>query len=170
MIECGTWETGDEIHITYPIAQRIFYEKKDKRCIYDQFARQVGINKGNFVEMVAKKYFEKRGYHVESYYYLVRNRNKRENMPGFTKLCHIFGEAKIRLLIDEANKAFRSIGKKIGSGDPDLFVYNESTEERFFVEVKENDQITDNQKTLFPLIQKFLCPVFIARVIAEVVS
>jgi hypothetical protein len=46
----------------------------------------------------------------------------------------------------------------------------ESTEERFFVEVKERNQITDNQKTLFPLIQKCLCPVFIARVIAEVVS
>jgi hypothetical protein len=116
--------------------------------------------------MVAKKYFEEQGYHVESYYYLVRSRNKRENMPGFTKPCHIFDEAKVRLL----NKAFRSIGKKIASGDPDLFVYNESTEERFFVEVKENDQITDNQKTLFPLIQKCLCPVFIARVIAEVVS
>jgi hypothetical protein len=55
----------------------------------------------------------------------------------------------------------------MASGDPDLFVYNESTGDRFFVEVKENDQITDNQKVLFPLIDKFLCPVFIARVIAK---
>ena len=71
----------------------------------------------------------------------------------------------------EADKAFRSIGEKIASGDVDLFVYyNESMENRFFVEVKENDQITDNQKVLFPLIERFLCPVFIARVIAEVVS
>jgi len=36
--------------------------------------------------------------------------------------------------------------------------------------VKENDQIIDNQKILFPLVQKFLCPVFIARVIEEVVG
>ena len=170
MIRCGTWETGEEIQITYPKKQRNFYEKKDSRCIYDQFERQVGINKGNFLEMVATKYFQGQGYNVESYYYLVRNRNKREKMPGFSKICHIFGDAKVRLLIAEADEAFRSVGKKISSGDPDLFVYNEYTGDRFFVEVKENDQITDNQKILFPLVQEFLCPVFIARVIDEVIG
>ena len=76
-------------------------------------------------------------------------------------------EGKVCLLIAEADKAFRSIKKQIASGDPDLFVYNESTGDRFFVEVKENDQITDNQKVLFPLIQKFLCLVYIARVSAR---
>jgi len=170
MIQCGTWETGEEIQITYLREQRILYEKKDNRCIYGQFERQIGINKGNFVEMVAKKYFEEHGYDVESYYYLVRNRKKREKMSGFIKICHIFGESRVRLLIREAEGAFRSIGKTVTSGDPDLFVYNESRQDRFFVEVKENDHITDNQRILFPLIQKFLCPVFIARVIAKVMS
>jgi len=166
MIQCGTWETGEEIQIAYLKEQRDFYDRKDRKCIYEQFERQVGINKGNFVEMVAAKYFQERGYNVESYYYLVRNRNKREKMSGFLKICHIFGDAKVRFLIAEADEAFRSIGKKISSGDPDLFVYNEcSTGDRFFVEVKENDQITDNQKILFPLVQKILCPVFIARVV-----
>ena len=103
MIRCGTWETGEEIQITYPKKQRNFYEKKDRRCIYDQFERQVGINKDNFVEMVATKYFQGQGYNVESYYYLVRNRNKREKMSGFSKICHIFGDAKVRLLIAEAD-------------------------------------------------------------------
>jgi hypothetical protein len=117
--------------------------------------------------MVAKKYFEDHGYNVESYYYLVRNRNKREKMLGFKKICRIFSEPQVRLLIAEVESSFRSIGKKIASGDPDLFVYNESTGDRFFVEVKENDQITDNQKVLFPLIQKLLCPVYIARVSAR---
>jgi hypothetical protein len=167
MIRCGTWETGEEIQITYSKEQRILYERKDLKCIYDQFPRQVGINKGNFVEMVPKKYFEEQGYSVEIYYYLVRNRKKRERMPGFKKNCHIFGEAQVRLLIAEADKAFRSIGKEIASGDPDLFVYNEKTGDHFFVEVKENDDITDNQRILFPLIKKFLCPVFIARVIGK---
>lgn len=170
MIQWGTWDTGEEIQIIYPKEQRILYQKKDRTCIYDQFPRQVGINKGNFVDMVAKKYFEGQGYSVESYYYLVRNRKKRERMPGFMKICHIFGESKVRLLIREAESAFRSVGKTAASGDPDLFVYNESREDRFFVEVKENDHITDNQRILFPLIQKFLYPVFIARVIAEDVS
>ncbi len=100
----------------------------------------------------------------------VRNRNKREKMAGFSKICHIFGEARARLLIAEADEAFRSIGKKIASGDPDLFVYNENTGDRFFVEVKDDDQITDNQKILFPLVQQFLCSVFIARVIEEVIG
>ncbi len=167
MIRCGTWETGEEIHINYSKEQRILYEKKDLKCIYDQFPRQVGINKGNFVEMVAKKSFEEQGYSVEIYYYLVRNKKKRERMPGFIKICHIFSEGKVRLLIAEAEKAFRSIGKKIASGDPDLFVYNENTGDCFFVEIKENDHVTDNQRILFPLIQKLLCPVFVARVIGE---
>ncbi len=167
MIRCGTWETGEEILINYSKEQRILYEKKDLKCIYDQFPRQVGINKGNFVEMVAKKSFEEQGYSVEIYYYLVRNKKKRERMPGFIKICHIFSEGKVRLLIAEAEKAFRSIGKKIASGDPDLFVYNENTGDCFFVEIKENDHVTDNQRILFPLIQKLLCPVFVARVIGE---
>jgi hypothetical protein len=164
MLQCGTWETGEEIQITYPKEQHNWYVEKDDRCIYRQFERQVGINKGNFVEMVATKYFEDQGYDVISYYYLVRNSIKREKMPGFIKICHIFGEPQVLLLIGEADKAFRSTGKRIASGDPDLFVYNDINRDRFFVEVKENDPITDNQKILFPLIQKFLCPVFIARV------
>ena len=91
-------------------------------------------------------------------------------MPGFKKICHIFSEGKVRFLIAEADKAFRSIGKKIASGDPDLFVYNESAGDWFFVEIKENDQVTDNQRILFPLIEKLLCPVFVARVIEEVIG
>jgi hypothetical protein len=88
-------------------------------------------------------------------------------MPGFKKVCHILSEGKVRLLIAEADKAFLSIGEKIASGDPDLFVYNEGTGDWFFVEIKENDQVTDNQRILFPFIQKFLCPVFVARVIGK---
>jgi hypothetical protein len=69
MIECGTWETGDEIRITYPRAQRTLYNKKDPKCVYPQFQRQLGIAKrGNFIEMVATKHFEDLGYKVESYY------------------------------------------------------------------------------------------------------
>ena len=167
MINCGTWETGEEIEIYYPREQRALYEKKDENCIYDQFERQVGINKGNFVEMVAKRFFEDKDYSVESYYYLVRNRNKRERMPGFKKICEIFGERQVRRFIEKAENAFRSAGKRIAAGDPDLFVYNDNAGDKFFVEVKEKDHIAYNQKILFPLIQKYLCPVYIARVRAK---
>ena len=94
MIRCGTWETGEEIQITYPKEQRNFYDQKDSRCIYDQFQRQVGINKGNFVEMVAKKYFEEQGYNVEIYYYLVRNKKKRERMPASKRFA--ISSAKVK--------------------------------------------------------------------------
>ncbi len=167
MIDSGTWETGEEINIYYEREQRLLYERKDSNCIYDQFERQVGINKGNFVEMVAKKFFRDDGYNVESYYYLVRNRIKRERMPGFKIICQTFGEKQVQLLIEEADNVFRSLGKRIASGDPDLFIYRNSGKESFFVEVKENDQITANQKLLFPIIQKYLCPVYIARVSAK---
>lgn len=161
------WKDKPEIPISYCKEQRMLYKNKNENCIYKQFERQVGINKRNFVEMVAKKYFEDLGYKVESYYYLVRNRHKREKMSGFRKICEIFGENKIRKLIAEADRIFRSKGKKIAGGDPDLFVYEENNKAGFFVEVKEKDEITENQKILFPLIEKYLCPVHIARVAAE---
>ncbi len=71
---------------------------------------------------------------------------------------NILKREDILFLIAQADKAFRSIDKKITSGDPDLLVYNENTGDRFSVEVKENDQVTDNQRILFPLIKTFLCP------------
>jgi len=57
-------------------------------------------------------------------------------------------------------------GKRRSGGDPDLFVLKDEKNiwSCFFVEVKENDQITENQKALFPIIETYLCPVFIARV------
>ena len=156
----------DVIVITYDLQQRSLYKQKDKNCVYEQFERQVGANKGNFVEMVAKKYFENKGYCVESFYYLVRNRKKRERMSGFHKILEIFGETKVRKCIAEADAMFLSYGKKSAAGDPDLFVYrNRPSKDCFFVEVKENDKIQPNQHVLFPIIEKHLCPVYIAKVI-----
>ena len=155
----------DVIIITYNPEQRRLYDNNDKQCIYEQFERKVGINKGNFVEMVAKKYFVDKGYCVESFYYLVRNRTKREGMRGFHKIMEVFGEAQVRQCIAEADATFLSYGKKSAAGDPDLFVYrNGSARDCFFVEVKENDPIQPNQHILFPIIEKYLCPVYIARV------
>jgi hypothetical protein len=28
MIQCGTWDTGEEVQITYPKEQRVLYKKK----------------------------------------------------------------------------------------------------------------------------------------------
>ncbi len=39
MIRCGSWETGEEIQISYSKKQRTLYNKKDKSCVYKQFER-----------------------------------------------------------------------------------------------------------------------------------
>jgi hypothetical protein len=155
----------DEIVITYPKEQHGFYKQKNKECSYDQHQRQVGINKGIFVEMVAAKYYQDQGYCVESFYYLVRNRKKREGMSGFKKILETFGDIPVRKCIAEADAKFLSYGKRSAAGDPDLFVYNDaSPKDCFFVEVKANDKIRANQHILFPIIEKHLCPVYIVRV------
>ena len=43
------------------------------------------------------------GYSVASFYYLVRNRTKRERMPGFHQIIEIFGETRVRECIAEAD-------------------------------------------------------------------
>jgi hypothetical protein len=159
------WTPSKVIEISYELEQRRLYESNDPGCIYDQFERQVGINKGNFVEMTAKKHFKDKGYHVESFYYLVRNRTKREGMSGFHKIIEIFGEAKVRRCITEADAIFLSYGKRSAAGDPNLFIYQDgSPKDCFFAEVKENDPIQMNQHILFPIIERHLCPVYVARV------
>ncbi|MFC1839810.1 VRR-NUC domain-containing protein [Thermodesulfobacteriota bacterium] len=92
---------------------------------------------------------------------------KRERMNGFKKICQIFSEEKVRKCIAEADNIFLSFGKKKAAGDPDLFVHMKDLKDCFFVEVKENDQVTPNQKISFPIIEKHLCPVFIARVFSQ---
>jgi hypothetical protein len=116
--------------------------------------------------MVAKKYFQDSKYCVEENFLLVRNRKKRESNEGFRRLCKIFGEERVRKVIEIADKSFSSKEKRIAGGDPDLFVFKNEKHfwPCFFVEVKENDQITENQKVLFPILETYLCPVLIARV------
>ena len=161
------WEKRPEILIEYDPIQKEYYRKKDKRCIYEQWRRQLGIHKAgrNFPVMVAKKYFQDSKYCVEENFLLVRNRKKRKCNEGFKRLSKIFDE-RITTVIKKADKMFSSSNKRVAGGDPDLFVFKNETDfwPCFFVEVKENDQITENQKALFPLLETYLCPVFIARV------
>jgi hypothetical protein len=49
--------------------------------------------------------------------------------------------------------------------DPDLFAFRPGAPaDRFFVEVKHHDQITEKQRVAFPLIEQ-LCPVIVARLV-----
>ncbi len=161
-------EKRPEILIEYNSKQREYYRKRDNRCIYEQWWRRIGIHRtgGNFPVMVVKKYFQDHEYCVEDDLLLVRNRRKRKSNQGFKRLRRIFGEERINNVIEKADRVFSSKGKRKSGGDPDLFLFKDETNPWpcFFIEVKENDQITENQKTLFPIIETYLCPVFIARV------
>jgi hypothetical protein len=149
-----------EIIIQYDPSQRELYKNEDPACIYPLWPSKVGIHKKgrNFPAMVARKYFENKGYKVLNQYYLMRCHRKRETNEGFKFLCGIFGEDKLRHVISNA--------RPLIGGDPDLFVYKEDCSDCFFVEVKENDKITRNQSILIPIIERYLCPVKIVRVVA----
>ena len=150
----------NEIVIKYDSAQRELYKNEDPTCIYPFWPSKVGIHKKgrNFPAMVARKYFEDNGYKVLKQYYLMRCHRQRETNEGFKLICGIFGEGNLRQVISDA--------KPLIGGDPDLFVYKQDSSDCFFAEVKENDQITRNQSILIPIIEKYLCPVKIVRVVA----
>jgi hypothetical protein len=147
-----------EIIVYYDARQRELYMRNDPACIYPRFHSTVGIHKQgrNFPAMVARHHFESRGYRVLKDYLLVRCCRQRESNAGFRYLCELMGEEKLRAVIREAGN--------LRGGDPDLFVYTEDGSDYFFVEVKENDQLMDNQLRLIPMIEKHLCPVHIVRV------
>jgi hypothetical protein len=149
----------EEIIIDYSLEQRKLFLKNDAKCIYPTFPR-IGIHRtgGNFPAMVVRKHYEDLGYSVVDRYFLIRCSRKRENNDGFKKLCKIFGEEKVNKTLADAKS------KKLKGGDPDLFVYKEDFSESFFVEVKENDELIQNQLILIPIIEKHLCPVYVARV------
>lgn len=150
----------NEIVIQYDPAERELYKNDDPTCMYPMWPSRVGIHKKgrNFPAMVARKYFEDDGYKVLKQYYLMRCHRQRETNEGFKFICSIFGEGNLRQVISDANP--------LKGGEPDLFVYMEDLSECFFVEAKEKDQITRNQSILIPIIEKYLCPVKIVRVVA----
>jgi hypothetical protein len=148
-----------EVIIDYPLEERKLFIKNDGKCIYPTFPR-IGIHRtgGNFPAMVARKYYEDLGYLVLDRYLLVRCPRKRKNNDGFKILHRIFGEEKVNKTLADAKS------KKLKGGDPDLFVYKKDFSESFFVEVKENDELIQNQLILIPIIEKHLCPVYVVRV------
>lgn len=146
-----------EIPLAYPDGQKELYLKGDPSCIYEQWHKRHGIHKagGNFPVMVARRFFKDLGYEVLDDYLLVRCPDKRKTNLGYRRLREIFGGEPVDRVVEQANHA---------GGDPDLFVYSQERDVRFFVEVKEDDGLTGNQLDLFPLIEEHLCDVFVVRV------
>jgi hypothetical protein len=156
-------ESGKEIVVPYQKIQKELYKKEDPSCIIPMWHGKIGIHRkdGNFAAMVVRKYFEDKGFSVIPDYLLVRCPRKRETNIGFHFLIKCFGIEKITKVISESEKL------KLRGGDPDLFVFNEARLEYFFAEAKDTDKVTKNQEVLFPIIENYLCPVIVARIIAQ---
>ncbi|MGE4223100.1 MAG: hypothetical protein AB7I23_07145 [Vicinamibacterales bacterium] len=79
---------------------------------------------------------------------------RRRGHPAYARMEALFGVDALRKLNEAIDRAKRADTKGVGGGDPDLFVFGGG--ERFFVEVKWNDEITDKQNATFPLIEALL--------------
>lgn len=162
-----------------PVEERRYKSpKRGERSIYAAYAwprrLRVGKNKGGcFPEVVARAYFEAQGYHVlvsePEYpdglgYLLLHYRQKRlAQHDAFKRMQKHFPRVDLNALAEEARNLKRRHSGSGGGGDPDLFVFKPGTRHRFFVEVKYRDKLHCNQHVSFPLIERSLCDVVLAR-------
>jgi hypothetical protein len=138
---------------------------------YGPWPHLVGRGKyGEFPLMVVREHYRRQGYTVwfcepalEKYgnpdfvgFMLLSYPGRRRTAhPAYKRMQDEFGEATVERLNLEADRAKRRMKQgrgNRGGGDPDLFVFK--GRERFFVEVKWKDHITEKQRVTFPLIER----------------
>ena len=136
---------------------------------YDAWPHLVGRGKhGEFPLIVVREHYRRQGYTVwfcepalEKYadpnfvgFMLLSYPGRRQAAHlAYKRMQDVFGEATVARLNLEADHAKLQMNKgqgNRGGGDPDLFVFK--GQERFFVEVKWKDHITQKQRVTFPLI------------------
>lgn len=159
-------EVYPEVVFKYNPLQKKYYKNGDSKCIYPQWRKTHGVQKGaaNFPAMVAKYQYEKKGYNVVDDYCLVRKPNQRSENEGYNLLCKIFGPSTVHEVICLSEALLCSKGMRRG-GDPDLFVYTSNFSESFFVEAKEPpDDIKKSQRIVMYFIKNLMCPVYIAKI------
>lgn len=93
---------------------------------------------------------------------------KHKHHLNYQRMANIFGANLLEKLNRKADaQKKRRTGSRAG-GDPDLFVFKgdgKRKKDRFFVEVKYQDELTRKQKICFPLIERILeCEVRIVRI------
>jgi len=118
-------------------------------------------NWSNFSSVAAKHFLTGKGFHVlvtGEDFALLLDRETRRYSEGFKIICDIFGEMKVKELLDKVAS---------NGGEPDLFVYlDQDPNNAWFVEVKKRgERLTRTQMKHFPLIQNILCPVEILRLV-----
>jgi hypothetical protein len=173
----ASWKTGREIKIPYDFRQYDLYRAGDPTCVFHEARWPLRAGRGRFGEfplVVAREHYRNKGYTVlaseprlpndEGFIVLAYPGKRRARDPAYRRMEKIFGSESLADLNARADKAK---GKLKGGGDPDLFVFRrDNPRDRFFVEVKHRDQLTEKQRATFSLIQE-LCPIRILRVVPK---
>jgi len=167
-----------ELIVPYAPEQKALYKQNDPLSIYHEaYPRQLwrGIYRGGrFPEIVVRASLLALGYRVfisdpempsEEGFILTHYAGKQqEGHPAFTRMFPHFTKNRIELLNRQCDAAKITVGGTRGGGDPDLFVVSPKGR-RFFVEVKDRDQLKPKQLATFKRIRRVLgCEVLIARI------
>jgi hypothetical protein len=89
---------------------------------------------------------------------------RRKGHPAFERMFQWFQKEDVAELNRRCDTIKRRLTTSAGGGDPDLFAYG-LRGDRFFVEVKDQDDLIAKQQATFPTIAAILhCDVLVARV------
>ena len=162
----------------YDLDQRALYERDDPSSVFYRERWPVELRSGRqrdgrFPEIAVRASFRAIGFSVliseprmpdGEGFILAHYAGMREaGHEAYKRMFDFFEPERLEEFNRLADKAKSDATGSRGGGDPDLFVFRSPTE-RFFVEVKDEDQLHANQLVTFPLIEKILdCEVRIAR-------
>ena len=173
-----------EMIVPYDPDERDKYERRDEGSIFHRDEYRYPLNlwhgiyrRGRFPEVAVRASLKALGFSVlisdpdmpnDGGYILTHYADKRRRRDAaFQRMFEWFPEALIEELNQECDAIKRRISGNRGGGDPDLFVFSKSGD-RFFVEVKDQDELTQKQRATFSKIAQILgCDVLVARVKAE---
>jgi len=172
------WEAGQEVAVPYEPIQHDLYRAGDPSCCFHDVRWPLNRGRGRsgeFPLVVVREHFRKLGYTVlaseprlprgEGFILISYPGKRRARDPAYRRMEAIFGARTLAELNEEADLAKRNRTGSRGGGDPDLFAFRSGVPtDRFFVEVKHHDQITQKQRVAFHFIEQ-LCPIIIARLV-----
>lgn len=182
------WTPCIEFTLQVSEEEKCLYKANDPRSLYHthRWIYRKGRHKGGeFPVVVVRKHLMNQGYRVwvsgqsklgiDAFILAMFPGLRQKHDQSYLTMVEVFGEEKIDQFIAIVEQEKKKHGLPRHGGDPDLFVQNpERPNDKFFVEVKAEDlthtrhykdDLNDQQRLVFPLIEKYLkCEVWVAKV------